>query len=76
MPDVDLTRLVLVDETWASTNMHRTRGRSSSGVRLVMAVPHGHWKTTTFVAGLRAEGGVGRRKRPGGAGEASPGPGF
>ena len=25
----------------------------SQGQRLTMSVPHGHWKTTTFVAGLR-----------------------
>jgi transposase len=56
MPELDPDRLVFVDETWASTNMTRARGRAPSGVRLVMAVPHGHWKTTTFVAGLRADG--------------------
>jgi transposase len=54
MPELDPDRLVFVDETWASTNMTRRYGRSPSGVRLVMPVPHGHWKTTTFVAGLRA----------------------
>jgi len=32
------------------------RVRAPSGVRLVMAAPHGHWKTTTFVAALRADG--------------------
>jgi transposase len=47
---------VFVDETWASTNMTRTYGRCRRGERLVMAVPHGHWKTTTFVAALRADG--------------------
>ena len=56
MPGMDPARLVFVDETWASTNMTRTRGRAPSGVRLVASVPHGHWKTTTFVAGLRADG--------------------
>ena len=56
MPGLDPARLVFIDETWASTNMTRTRGRAPGGVRLVMAVPHGHWKTTTFVAGLRADG--------------------
>jgi transposase len=45
-----------VDETWASTNMARTHGRCPRGQRLVMAVPHGHWKTTTFVAALRSGG--------------------
>jgi transposase len=47
---------VFVDETWASTNMHRTHGRCPKGERLVAAVPAGHWKTTTFVAALRADG--------------------
>jgi transposase len=49
-------RLVFVDETWASTNMTRAHGRCPRGQRLVARVPHGHWKTTTFVAALRAEG--------------------
>jgi len=48
--------LVFVDETWASTNMARRTGRSPRGTRLVCPVPHGHWKTTTFVAALRADG--------------------
>jgi transposase len=47
---------VFVDETWASTAMHRRYGRSPKGRRLVCPVPHGHWKTTTFVAALRAGG--------------------
>ena len=33
--------------------MVRLRGRAPRGERLVSKVPHGHWKTTTFVAGLR-----------------------
>ena len=49
-------RLVFIDETWASTAMARPRGRALRGKRLVSAVPHGHWKTTTFVAGLRQAG--------------------
>jgi transposase len=36
--------------------MARTRGRAPRGQRLRAAVPHGHWKTTTFVAGLRCTG--------------------
>lgn len=36
--------------------MTRFRGRSPRGHRLVTKVPHGHWKTTTFVAGLRHDG--------------------
>lgn len=49
-------RLVFLDETWASTNMARTHGRSPRGQRLIAKVPHGHWKTTTFVAALRCDG--------------------
>ncbi len=55
---LNLSRLVFLDETWAKTNMTRLRGRSLRGTRLIAKVPHGHWKTTTFVAGLRAEGWV------------------
>lgn len=36
-----------------STNMARLRGRCRRGERLIGKVPHGHWKITTFVAGLR-----------------------
>ena len=54
--DLDPQRLVFIDETWASTNMARRHGRAPRGERLRMSVPHGHWKTTTFVAGLRADG--------------------
>jgi hypothetical protein len=47
---------VFIDETWASTNMARRYGRARRGERLRAAVPHGHWKTTTFVADLRLDG--------------------
>src|SRR5208282_3867716 len=36
-----------------NTQMTRTRGRCAQGERLVDYAPHGHWKTRTFVAGLR-----------------------
>lgn len=49
-------RFVFIDETWVKTNMTRPRGRSFKGTRLIAHVPHGHWKTTTFLAGLRASG--------------------
>ena len=55
-PTLDPARLVFLDETWASTNMTRTYGRSPKGQRLVCGVPHSHWKTTTFVAALRSDG--------------------
>lgn len=44
---------MFIDETGTSTNMVRRCGRAARGQRLVDKVPHGHWKTTTFVAGLR-----------------------
>ena len=44
---------MFLDETWATTNMARARGRCPRGQRLRAAVPHGHWKTSTFVAALR-----------------------
>ena len=36
--------------------MTRRYGRAPRGQRLVAAVPHRHWKTSTFVAGLRRTG--------------------
>jgi transposase len=45
--------LVFLDETWATTNMARRYGRAPRGERVVAAIPHGHWKTTTFLAALR-----------------------
>jgi transposase len=54
--DLDPSRLVFIDETWATTNMARKNGRAPKGERLRAGVPHGHWKTTPFVAGLRVSG--------------------
>ncbi len=52
----DPEHLVFIDETWAKTNMTRPRGRSPQGMRLITTIPHGHWKTTTFLAALRTSG--------------------
>ena len=49
----DPARLVFIDETSTNTAMVRLRGRCPRGERLIGHVPHGHWKTITFVAGLR-----------------------
>ena len=48
--------LVFIDETGADTKMARRYGRAFRGHRLVARVPHGHWRTTTFVGALRASG--------------------
>ena len=55
-PDLDPERLVFIDETGANTKMARLRGRAPRGQRCRAAVPHGHWKTTTFVGALRLSG--------------------
>jgi transposase len=52
---IDPKRLVFVDETSAKTNMTRSHGRAPRGQRLVGRVPHGHWKTMTFLAALRSD---------------------
>lgn len=36
--------------------MARRHGRAPRGQRLRASVPHGHWKTTTFIGGLRLTG--------------------
>jgi hypothetical protein len=53
---MDPARFVFLDETGMATNLTRRYGRSPLGRRLVAAVPHGHWRTTTVVAGLRQSG--------------------
>ena len=46
-------RLVFIDETAVTTKMTRLRGRSRRGQRLTADAPFGHWRTQTFIAGLR-----------------------
>ena len=46
-------RLVFIDETGTTTKMTRARGRCDRGERLRSKAPFGHWKTQTFVTGLR-----------------------
>ena len=55
-PDLDPACLVFIDETGASTKMARLYGRSRRGTRCIASIPHGHWKTTTFVGALRQSG--------------------
>lgn len=55
-PDLDPERLVFVDETAANTKMARRYGRAPRGRRCRMAVPHGHYATTTVTAALRTSG--------------------
>src|SRR6202162_74717 len=53
---LDPKQLVFIDETAATTKMTRLYGRALQGKRLVDKGPHGHWKTTTFICGLRYDG--------------------
>lgn len=53
---MDPVAFVFLDETGATTNMARRYGWGPRNERLVDAAPHGHWKTTTFLAGLRSTG--------------------
>ena len=52
---IDLARGVFIDETWTKTNMAPLRGWARRGERLKASVPHGHWKTMTFLAALRCD---------------------
>jgi transposase len=49
----DPAQLVFIDESWTNTSMVRLRGRCPHGERLIGYAPLGHWKTITFVTGLR-----------------------
>jgi transposase len=50
---VEAERLVFIDETWTRTDMAALRGWAPRGQRLSAKVPHGRWKTMTFLAALR-----------------------
>lgn len=56
MLGLDPRRLVFIDETGTNTKMVRRYGRGRRGQWVIGKVPHGHWKTTTFVAALRHDG--------------------
>jgi transposase len=54
--DLQPERPIFVDESGLSTKMARLRGWAPKGERCRAAIPHGHWNTTTFVAGLTLSG--------------------
>ncbi len=53
---IDPDKVIVIDETWARTNMTRRYGRTPIGTQLVEKVPCSRWQTTTFIGALRAEG--------------------
>ena len=54
--EFDPERLIFIDESGLSTKMARLRGWAPKGERCRAAIPHGHWKTITFVGGLTLNG--------------------
>jgi transposase len=52
-PKLARKRLVFIDETSVATTIARLYGRAPQGERLVQKIPHGNWKTITFIAALR-----------------------
>ena len=48
-------RLIFIDETSVTAMMTRRRGRSLRGARLGADALFGHWRTQTFIAGLRVD---------------------
>jgi transposase len=54
--ELDPDSLVFLDKTATTTNMVHRYGRAPRGERCRLAVPHGHYKTTTVTAALRSDG--------------------
>jgi hypothetical protein len=55
-PELDPAHLIFIDESGLSTKMARLRGWAPRGQRCRAAIPHGHWKTVTFVGALTMAG--------------------
>jgi transposase len=55
-PQLATGRLIFIDETGVTTNMVRRYAWGPKGKRIRSYTPGGHWKITTFVAGLAPEG--------------------
>lgn len=54
--DVPLKDVVVLDESYATTQFTRLRGRCPREQRLIAPVPHGHWKTITMLGAITIEG--------------------
>jgi len=55
-PTLNPAKLVFIDETCVRTNLARRYGWGLVGQRVIGKVPHGHWRISTFIAGLRNSG--------------------
>lgn len=47
---------MFLDESGASTNMTRLRGRAPRGQRVYDSAPRGHWCSTTMISSIRCDG--------------------
>jgi len=56
LKEVPLKDVVVLDESYATTQFTRLRGRCPRPQRLIAPVPHGHWKTLTMLAAITIEG--------------------
>jgi transposase len=56
LKDVPLDKIVVIDESAASTKLTRLCGRAGKGERLVASVPHGYWKVLTMIAAMSVRG--------------------
>jgi transposase len=56
LKDVPLKEVVVLDESYATTQFTRLRGRCPRQERLIASVPHGHWKTLTMLAAITIDG--------------------
>jgi transposase len=54
--NVPLQDIVVIDESYATTQFTRLRGRCLRGVRLRASVPHGHWKLLTILVAMTLRG--------------------
>jgi transposase len=56
LKDVPLKHVVVLDESYATTQFTPLRGRCPRHERLQAWVPHGHWKTLTMLAAITVQG--------------------
>ena len=55
MAELDVHKLVFIDESGFDTKMTRLRGRAARGAPCIGSAPHGQWSNSTFIAGLRSD---------------------
>ena len=56
LKDVPLEKIVVLDETYATTTFTRLRGRCPRSNRLKASVPNGHWKRLTILGAITIRG--------------------